>query len=346
MTVRLATGTFPHDLPALAVPAGDAASVDALAAWLTTHRDEVRAWLAQYGAVLLRGFALTSADCFSRCMDALGEPPMPYLHGTSPRSRVDREIYTSTEAPPALPIPLHNEMSYRRPCPRYVAFFCETAPLVLGATPLVDMRRVYADIPAELRQRFDTLGIRYVRRIPRRVDRYHPTCWPRMYGTDDAEKVAALCKSDGYDVEWGPRATLHLVNTHPASVAAPQANGHEVPGRRVWFNQVVVFHSSLFQEFARHGNHGVQWFLRMRRALRRLAPRFFPYPYDAMFGDGSAIDDRAMRAVRDAHWRNETFFRWQAGDLLLIDNLIVGHGRQPFRGPRRILAALRGSMSP
>jgi alpha-ketoglutarate-dependent taurine dioxygenase len=33
-------------------------------------------------------------------------------------------------------------------------------------------------------------------------------------------------------------------------------------------------------------------------------------------------------------------FRWEKGDLLLVDNLRFGHGRLPFRGERKILAAL------
>ncbi len=31
---------------------------------------------------------------------------------------------------------------------------------------------------------------------------------------------------------------------------------------------------------------------------------------------------------------------WEKGDLLLIDNLRLGHGRLPFKGDRKILAAL------
>jgi alpha-ketoglutarate-dependent taurine dioxygenase len=34
-------------------------------------------------------------------------------------------------------------------------------------------------------------------------------------------------------------------------------------------------------------------------------------------------------------------FRWQRGDLLLVDNYFVTHGRMPFRGERRILVAIR-----
>lgn len=38
-------------------------------------------------------------------------------------------------------------------------------------------------------------------------------------------------------------------------------------------------------------------------------------------------------------------FAWQQGDLLMIDNMLVAHGRNPFDGPRRILAAMGEPMS-
>jgi alpha-ketoglutarate-dependent taurine dioxygenase len=31
---------------------------------------------------------------------------------------------------------------------------------------------------------------------------------------------------------------------------------------------------------------------------------------------------------------------WQVGDVLLIDNVAVAHGRRPFTGDRRILVAM------
>jgi alpha-ketoglutarate-dependent taurine dioxygenase len=33
-------------------------------------------------------------------------------------------------------------------------------------------------------------------------------------------------------------------------------------------------------------------------------------------------------------------FAWQKGDLLMVDNMLVAHGRAPFTGPRRILVAM------
>ena len=33
-------------------------------------------------------------------------------------------------------------------------------------------------------------------------------------------------------------------------------------------------------------------------------------------------------------------FDWCKGDTLLVDNILTGHGRMPYKGPRRIYVAL------
>ena len=32
--------------------------------------------------------------------------------------------------------------------------------------------------------------------------------------------------------------------------------------------------------------------------------------------------------------------RWQAGDLMLVDNVRTAHGRERFEGPREVLVAM------
>lgn len=65
-----------------------------------------------------------------------------------------------------------------------------------------------------------------------------------------------------------------------------------------------------------------------------------PYPYGVTFGDGSSIPRHYITAIRQAIWDETVKFRWEKGDLLLIDNLRLGHGRMPFKSDRKILAAL------
>jgi alpha-ketoglutarate-dependent taurine dioxygenase len=58
------------------------------------------------------------------------------------------------------------------------------------------------------------------------------------------------------------------------------------------------------------------------------------------FGDGAPIDETWLVKIRETMEGKSVLFRWQEGDLLLLDNVLVSHGRMPFRGPRKILVAM------
>lgn len=65
-------------------------------------------------------------------------------------------------------------------------------------------------------------------------------------------------------------------------------------------------------------------------------------PSNATYGDGTPITIEELDAVRRAYHESEVVYPWQRGDLLVVDNVLVAHGRKPFHGPRRVLAAMSG----
>jgi alpha-ketoglutarate-dependent taurine dioxygenase len=60
----------------------------------------------------------------------------------------------------------------------------------------------------------------------------------------------------------------------------------------------------------------------------------------AYYGDGGRIDNATLASVREVLRAQRRTFRWQQGDLLVVDNVLVAHGRLPFDGLRRILVAM------
>ncbi len=63
-------------------------------------------------------------------------------------------------------------------------------------------------------------------------------------------------------------------------------------------------------------------------------------PRNCTYGDGSPIADSTVAALIEASRKREFGVDWQPGDLVLLNNARVAHGRRPYRGVRNIMVAL------
>ncbi|MER5443570.1 TauD/TfdA family dioxygenase [Streptomyces sp. NPDC002790] len=52
------------------------------------------------------------------------------------------------------------------------------------------------------------------------------------------------------------------------------------------------------------------------------------------------IPDEYVTHIRDVGLELAVDVDWREGDVLVIDNVLTGHGRRPFEGTRRILVAM------
>src|SRR5437879_5820093 len=94
-----------------------------IVSWLRQHMSVLTDGLRRYGAVLLRGFEFQGR--FSDVISEFSTAPLEYVYRSTPRVQVEPGIYTATEYPAGLNIPLHNENSYQREWPLHLVFFCE-----------------------------------------------------------------------------------------------------------------------------------------------------------------------------------------------------------------------------
>ena len=58
------------------------------------------------------------------------------------------------------------------------------------------------------------------------------------------------------------------------------------------------------------------------------------------FGGGDPIGQDVVQLINDVYQANTMREPWQAGDLMLVDNLRSAHSREPFTGPRQVLVAM------
>jgi pimeloyl-ACP methyl ester carboxylesterase/alpha-ketoglutarate-dependent taurine dioxygenase len=333
-------------LPLVIEPAADT-SARALGAWLVARRAFVLDKLTEHGAILARGFDVGSAAAFERIARAV-EPELKndYL-GTSPRNGLTEYVFSASELPPHYPIPAHCEMSFVAEPPRRLFFCClEPNEGPGGETPIVDFRKVVKDLEPAVLDRFARLGVRNVRnydgpRTGRGVDVWKLKRWDEMFRTTDRAVVEQKCRENGLEATWQADDRLRLTNTQPAIKMHPET------GEAVWFNHAQVFHPSAaageYRRIAeRMGPIPYLGLSLVAEAAVRLKAKTQPLDEQAMactYGDGTPIPDADMDAVREAVWKNMVFFRWRKGDVLILDNHAVAHGRMPYRGPRLVAVA-------
>jgi alpha-ketoglutarate-dependent taurine dioxygenase len=304
------------ELPALITPA---IAGEPLLDALPRLRAQIDALLLTVGGVLLRGFAVPSIDVFREFAARFGHPLLNYEFGSTPRTEVGAGVYTATEYPAHQSIPLHNEQAYTRIWPMKAWFHCVTPALEGGATPIADSRAIYRRMPPALRARFAP-GIVYVRNYGE-----FDVPWQSVFNTERREQVEAFCRKAGIGWEWksdGDLRTTQLcqaVETHPAT------------GEQVWFNQAHLFHVSNLQP-------------EVRATLEDLVG-LENLPRNTYFADGTPIPDGLLDEVRAVLDAETVSFSWQAGDLLMLDNMLVAHARAPFKGPRRVVVAMAESRS-
>ena len=287
-----------------------------LISWAVGARDWIEERLAERGGLLFRGFSLDQAAGLEQFITSTAGAPLPYQDRATPRRQVHGNIYTSTEYPRTQRIFLHNESSFAATFPLRIVFLCVTPAREGGETPIADVRKVFQQIPRAVRDRFIEKGVLYVRNFGGGFG----LPWQEAFGTSDKAILENLCVSSGITTEWVGEDRLRTRQRRPAVARHPRT------GELVWFNHAAVLHVSTLEPSLRDA------------MLEEFRPE--DLPNNTYYGDGTPIDPEALEGIRGAYREESVFFRWQEGDVLLLDNMLVAHGREPFAGPRKIVVGM------
>ncbi|RKT54243.1 TauD/TfdA family dioxygenase [Saccharothrix australiensis] len=307
--------TFDPGSPAV-VTAPPLADAPAARAWIESVADDLRAGLDQYGALYLRNLPVRDVDDFAHVRDAFIRRETPYREKATKRSDFGNSVYSSTDLPAAQRIRMHNENSYTMTFPGLLLFGCLVAPGSGGATPVADCREVLSHLPEDLVRRGRDTGWLLWRTYSDDIS----LGWRTAFNTTSPDEVARYCGENGIDHEWLPDGRLRTRQHRSAIIRHPRT------GQEIWFNHLAFWN---------------QWSLEpaVRETLvDELGAENLPF--NTTFGDGEPIDEADARLINAAYDAATTRRPWSPGDLLVVDNLLAAHGRDAFRGDRRIVVAM------
>ena len=286
------------------------------AGWAAEHKDALRAVVAEHGAVLVRGLDLRDAAEISAVFRRLATGLMIEREAFAARQVYADGVYSSATWPANQPMCMHHELSYRLEVPSLLLFACLSAPTKGGATAVSDSPTVLDALPADQVARFERDGWLLTRSYNDEIG----ASLAESFGTEDRDAIESYCRANAIAFEWQPDGGLRTWQRRSAVVQ------HPVTGQRCFFNQIAFLNEWTIDPEVReylvevYGADGL--------------------PFNTRFGTGEPLTEEIVELINQVYEANTVRELWQAGDLMLVDNIGTAHSREAYQGPREILVGM------
>jgi alpha-ketoglutarate-dependent taurine dioxygenase len=288
--------------------------------WAKHNQDLIESLLVEHGGLLFRNFTLDLSNDFERFAAAICTSLFKD-NGEHPRQNISGNVYTPIFYPSEKKVLWHNENSFNYEWPLKIWFGCLQPAREGGETPVVDSRKVYRLIDPLIRERFIEKGVMYVRSYGKGPG----LDWQTVFKTTDRKRVEEHCRRTFMDYEWKDDGTL-MTRAVRAAVAR-----HPKTRETTWFNQAQHWHLSCLDEAT-------------RTSLLTLFSEE-DLPRSCYYGDATPIEDSVMREILSVYESAEIKFAWQKGDIMLLDNVLTAHARNPYAGERKLLVTMGEMLS-
>jgi alpha-ketoglutarate-dependent taurine dioxygenase len=285
--------------------------------WASNNQEIIQTMLLQHKALLFRDFNINSPQQLDQFIQVTSQTkPISYNDRSSPRHEVSGKIYTSTDYPAAQSIFLHSESTYCWTWPQKIYFCCLEVAAQGGETPIADSQRILQRLSPAIIAEFMEKQVLYVRNY----NDGFGLSWQNVFQTTEKAVVEAYCRDNAIEYEWKDGDRLRTKQVRPAVIQ------HPITGVKAWFNHAAFFHITTLEPSIRQA------------LLAEFAEE--DLPHNTYFGDGSPIAPEILDEIRNAYAQETIIFPWQPGDILLLDNILVAHGRRPFQGKRKVIVGM------
>jgi hypothetical protein len=349
-----------------------------LEAFLRENGDAVVRAIHDHGAVLFRGFQLTSERGFEAAVSSSSsfEPMGGYFFSEDGRSLVSpgSNVFHTNEIRRTgggfrLPAQgFHTENYYSLDMPAFICFWCKQPPKVGGETAISQMCNAYSQLSELTRQRLESGAPCQVSfwSIDAVAQRYSLSCGAvrAMFEAlgaplveESGRSYVTLAKSPVVQHPKRPRKSL-LANM---SRDLPAFN--EAIARRfmpAYSSSRWLLYRAAWKRPATRQLGYVLTTLPLAFGSRRVMSYYLragwhrwtgQHPSDMgpkQYAEGPRLADKLtaedVEGLADAMWRQSSVFTWRQGDLLILDNLQMAHTGMPGWGPRELRVMLCNSV--
>ncbi len=284
---------------------------------LVSNQEMLKNIFQNEGAIRLHGFNVESPEQFRKIAACFADDlssengehdPLPAVKG----------IYTPVNYSSKEKLLWHNENSFNYSWPLVIMFCCIQPAKEGGETPLVDSRKILAEIDKNIVDEFFRKNVMYVRTHGFGFGR----SWQETYQVASRQALEMRCKKESIQLEWRGDNQLITKQVRPAIIKHPKT------GELSWFNQAQHWHPYCLRP-------------EVRTSLMQIMSED-ELPRNCYFGDGSVISDDIMRHILGAYQKLEFSFPWQKGDVMVVDNVLFAHARNSYIGERKLWVTVGG----
>lgn len=303
----------------LSVIGFDGIDADSFIQWFHNNEATMESRLTETGAIKCRGVQIDSVETFQKIVHGISSKFLNYIDGNSPRTRLSGNVYTSTEYDKTQRITMHNELSYSAKWPGKLFFSCLTPAETGGETLVADSRLILKNMNAEIVNDIKRRGIAYIRNL--HGGKGVGPSWQDTFETSEKKQLETYCDAYGIRYEWRDNDNVRLIQPSKGIIC------HRKTNEEVWFNQIDQFHPYQLGE-------------EMYDAMQAIYETPEEFPMYVRYNDGKEITEDVVREILKTIDELTYAPQWEKNELLILDNELICHGRNPYSGDRKVLVAM------
>lgn len=286
--------------------------------------------LARHGTLLFRGLPIRNAHDFSKFAHAFGFKPHEIIGIVVDRPELAPNVAPANEAPKEVLIYNHNESPQVPHAPEYIFFYGHKAPAKGGETPISSSLELFNRAQKEIPEFIDELTEKGIlSKVTYKFEKQHAggSTLKQAFGKeiqdgDDEATQRAKIEAQIKRYNRGKFTTWEwvedgIVLTHRLPVVRTQPKTN-LP--------------TLFTGLAAYYKNAK---VNTETGRKNVAQQFF--------GDGTPIPEKYLEHLARITDEIRVLHKWQEGDVLVYDNIVAQHGREPWEGEqsdRVVLASL------